>query len=76
MWDGLDKLLALQKLDLAIADLEARAQAIPKAIAALESRSAAARGALDAAKAKADVLNKDRRGKERDLVVASQLIKK
>jgi hypothetical protein len=76
MWNGLDKLLALQTLDLAIADLEARAQAIPKAIAALEGRSAAARGALDGAKAKADLLGKDRRGKERELDEASQQIKK
>jgi uncharacterized protein len=76
MWDGLDKLLELQKLDLTIARLDAQAQAIPRAINALEGRLAKAREALDAAKAKAELLNKDRRGKERELDEATQNTKK
>ncbi len=46
MWDGLDKLLELQQLDLAIAKRDAEARAIPKAIDALEGRLAKAREAL------------------------------
>ena len=76
MWDGLDKLLELQKLDLTIARLDAQAQAIPRAIDALEDRLAKAREALGAAKAKAELLNKDRRGKERELDEATQNTKK
>ena len=76
MWDGLDKLLELQKLDLTIARLDAQAQAIPRAIDALEGRLAKAREALGAAKAKAELLNKDRRGKERELDEATQNTKK
>jgi uncharacterized protein len=76
MWDGLDKLIDLQKLDLAIAKLDAEARAIPKAIDALEGRLANAREALDAAKAKADHLHKDRRAKERELEEITQGAKK
>jgi len=76
MWDGLDKLLELQKLDLTIARLDAQAQAIPRAIDALEGRLAKAREALGAAKAKAELLNKDRRGKESELDEATQNTKK
>ena len=76
MWNGLDKLLDLQKLDLTIAGLDAQAQAIPRAIDALEGRLAKAREALGAAKAKAELLNKDRRGKERELDEATQNTKK
>lgn len=76
MWDGLDRLIELQKLDLAIAKLEAEARAIPKAIDALEGRLAKARDTFDAANVQADQLQKDRRVKERDLEEASQNTKK
>jgi uncharacterized protein len=76
MWDGLDKLIDLQKLDLAIAKLDAEARAIPKAIDALEGRLAKARDAFDKAKAEADRLHKDRRAKERELEEIAQSAKK
>jgi hypothetical protein len=76
MWDGLDKLLELQKLDLAIAKLDGQARAIPQAIGALEGRLAKAREELEATKARADLLQKDRRAKERDLDEVSQNAKK
>jgi hypothetical protein len=76
MWNGLDKLLELQKLDVAIAKLEAEAQAIPKAIQGLEEKLARARSGLDAAKASAERLLQERRGKERDLDEANQAAKK
>ena len=71
MWNGLDKLIELQKLDVAIAKLEAEAQAIPQAIQALETKLVRARAALDAAKAAADKLQKERRGKELELEEAA-----
>ena len=76
MWDGLDKLIDLQKLDVAIAKLDAEVRAIPKAIDALEGRLAKAREALDAAKAQADHLHKNRRTKERELEEITQGAKK
>jgi predicted nucleic acid-binding Zn-ribbon protein len=76
MWDGLDKLLELQKLDLAIAKLESQARAIPLAIDALEGRLAKAREGLETTKTRADLLQKDRRAKERELDEVSQNAKK
>ncbi len=76
MWYGLDKLIELQKLDVAIAKLEAEAQAIPQAIQALEARLVQARAGLDAGKASADHLQKERRSKERELEEATQAAKK
>jgi predicted nucleic acid-binding Zn-ribbon protein len=76
MWDGLDKLLDLQKLDLAIAKLDAEVQAIPRAIDALEGRLATTREAFDKATATADRLQKDRRAKERELEEIAQGAKK
>jgi hypothetical protein len=76
MWNGLDKLIDLQKLDVAIAKLEAEAQAIPKVIQALETKLVHARAGLDAAKASADQLLKERRSKERDLEEVAQGAKK
>jgi predicted nucleic acid-binding Zn-ribbon protein len=76
MWDGLDKLIEIQKLDLAIAKLEAEARAIPKAIEALESRLAVAREAFDAAKGQSEQLQKDRRARERELEEVTQNAKK
>ena len=76
MWDGLDKLLELQKLDLAIAKLDGQARAIPQAIGALEGRLAKAREELEKTKAQADLLQKDRRAKERELDEVSQNAKK
>ncbi len=76
MWNGLDKLLELQRLDTAIAGLESQARAIPPAVQAVEARLTAARGRLDAAKAGADQIQKDRRAKERDLDECTQNTKK
>jgi hypothetical protein len=76
MWDGLDKLIELQKLDLAIAKLDAEARAIPKAIEALEGRLGKAREAFDMAKGRSDHLQKDRRAKERELEESAQNAKK
>jgi predicted nucleic acid-binding Zn-ribbon protein len=76
MWDGLDKLIELQKLDLAIATLDAEARAIPKAIEALEGRLGKAREAFDIAKGRSDQLQKDRRAKERELEESAQNAKK
>ena len=76
MWNGLDKLIDLQKLDVAIAKLEAEAQAIPQAIQALETKLVQARAGLDSAKASADHLLKERRSKERDLEEVAQGSKK
>jgi len=76
MWDGLDKLIELQKLDLAIAKLDAEARTIPKAIEALEGRLGKAREAFDIAKGRSDQLQKDRRAKERELEESAQNAKK
>ncbi|MBI4840875.1 MAG: hypothetical protein HY803_07350 [candidate division NC10 bacterium] len=67
MWNGLDKLLELQRLDQAIARLEAEGRAIPQEIQALEARLTEAGAGLDQAKAKADQIQKERRAKEREL---------
>lgn len=76
MWNGLDKLLELQRLDQAIARLEAEGRAIPQEIQALEARLTEARTGLDQAKAKADQIQKERRAKERELDEATINIKK
>jgi hypothetical protein len=76
MWNGLDKLLELQGLDVQIAKLETEARVIPAGIQALEATLTKARASLVAAKAKAEVLQKDRRAKERELDDAGQNIKK
>lgn len=76
MWDGLDKLIELQKLDVAIARLDAEVRAIPKALEALEGRLGKAREAFDGAKAHFDQLQKDRRAKERELEESAQNAKK
>jgi predicted nucleic acid-binding Zn-ribbon protein len=76
MWNGLDKLLELQGLDIQIAKFETEARVIPASIQALETALTKARASLEAAKAKAEVLQKDRRVKERDLEDAGQNIKK
>jgi len=76
MWNGLDKLIELQRQDVAIAKLDAEAQAIPKAIQLLESKLVESRATLDAARAAAEQLLKERRAKERELEEASQGAKK
>ena len=76
MWDGLDKLLELQKLDLTIAKLDAEARGIPKAIEALEGRLAKAREVFEIARLQADQLQKARRAKERELDETAQNAKK
>jgi predicted nucleic acid-binding Zn-ribbon protein len=76
MWNGLDKLLELQKLDSTIARLEAEARTIPQQIQTLEARLTAARATLDQVKAKADQIQKDRRAGERELDDATRNIKK
>jgi len=76
MWNGLDKLLELQKLDLAVARLDVDAREIPQQIQALESHLTGAKAGLDQAKAKADQIQKDRRAKERELDEATQNVKK
>ena len=76
MWNGLDKLLELQKLDLAVARLDVETREIPQQIQALESRLTGARAALDQAKGKADQIQKNRRAKERELDEAAQNVKK
>ncbi|MBI2560987.1 MAG: hypothetical protein HYW08_00955 [candidate division NC10 bacterium] len=76
MWNGLEKLLELQRLDQAIARLEAEGRAIPQEIQALEARLTEARAGLDQAKAKADQIQKERRAKERELDEATINTKK
>jgi len=76
MWNGLDKLLELQSLDIQIAKLEGEARSIPAAIQALDAKLTTTRAKLDAGKAKADQLQKERRSKERDLDEAGQNVKK
>jgi len=76
MWNGLDKLLELQSLDIQIAKLEADARAIPTAIQVLDAKLTTARAGLDAAKGKAEQLQKERRTKERELEEVGQNIKK
>jgi len=76
MWGGLDKLLELQKLDVELLKLDAEARAIPPVIAALEAQLTTARTGLDAAQAKAEQFQKERRAKERELEEATQHTKK
>ncbi len=76
MWNGLDKLLELQKLDLAVARLEADTRTIPQQIRELEARLTGARAGLDQAKARADQIQRERRAKERELDEATQNTKK
>jgi hypothetical protein len=76
MWDGLDRLIALQKLDVTIATMDSKARAIPRAIEALEGRLSKAREAFDAAKSRSDHLLKERRAKERELEEAAENAKK
>ena len=76
MWNGLDKLLELQKLDLRIARLEVEEREIPQQIQALQSRLSGAKAGLDQAKATADQIQKERRAKERELDEATQQVKK
>ncbi len=76
MWNGLEKLLELQKMDQAIARLEAEGRSIPQEIQALEALLTEARAGLDQAKAKADQIQKERRAKERELDEATINTKK
>ncbi len=76
MWNGLEKLIELQRLDLAVAKVDVESRAIPQEIQALEVRLTDARTGLEAAKARAEQLQKERRAKERDLDEAGLNIKK
>lgn len=76
MWNGLEKLIDLQRLDLAVAKVDVESRAIPQEIQALEVRLTDARTGLEAAKARAEQLQKERRAKERDLDEAGLNIKK
>ena len=67
MWNGLEELIELQRVDQAIGRLEAEARQIPLQIAALEADLGRARAAWDQAKAAAAALAKERRERERDL---------
>ncbi len=67
MWNGLDKLLELQRLDAHIARLDGEARAIPVAIQALENALGTAKAGAESARAEADQLQKMRRAKEREL---------
>jgi predicted nucleic acid-binding Zn-ribbon protein len=76
MWPGLDTLLDLQKLDLAIAALEAELAVIPKAVETVLGKQEKARQEFDAAKVKSEGTSKERRAKERELEEAAQNAKK
>ena len=76
MWLGLDKLLELQHLDLAIRKVESEVTVIPQTIATIEQRLAKSRQDLDAAKSTVDQLQKQRRTKERELDDLAQNTKK
>lgn len=76
MWNGLDKLIELQKQDVAIAHLDSEARAIPPAIQRLESALTQARAGLDAATARSEQLQKERRGKERELEETAEATRK
>jgi hypothetical protein len=76
MWNGLDKLLELQKLDLAISRLDVETREIPQQVQALQARLTGAKNVLDRAKVMAEQLQKERRAKERELDEATQNIKK
>jgi uncharacterized protein len=76
MWSDLDKLLELQRLDLAIARLDVESREIPQQIQALQARLAGAKAGLDHAKAEADQTQKERRAKERELDEATLNVRK
>jgi len=76
MWEGLEQLITLQELDLAIAKTDAALKAIPGQIQALEARLVQARSKLDQAKAEAEDLQKLRRAKERELEDFTHNLKK
>jgi predicted nucleic acid-binding Zn-ribbon protein len=76
MWNGLEKLIELQRLDQAVALLEGESQAIPQEIQALEVRLTGARTGRETAKNQSEQLQKERRGKERELDEAGLNIKK
>ena len=67
MWNGLEDLIELQRLDQAIARVDGEARQIPPQIAALEADVARARAAWDQAKAAAATFAKERRERERGL---------
>lgn len=67
MWDGLEVLIEVQRVDLQIAKLEAEAREIPVQIGHLEAQVREAKSVWDQARAAADQLLKQRRAKERDL---------
>ena len=67
MWNGLEELIALQRLDQTLARLEGEARQIPLQIAALEADRTRARAAWDQAKAAAAALAKERREREKEL---------
>jgi predicted nucleic acid-binding Zn-ribbon protein len=67
MWHGLEALIELQRMDQAIARLEAEARQIPLQIAALEADLGRARAAWDQGKATAAATAKERREREREL---------
>ena len=76
MWNGLDKLLELQKMDTTIARLEREVRVIPQQIQALEARLTGARASLNQSRTEADQIQKDRRAKERELDDVTLNIKK
>lgn len=76
MWPGLDTLLDLQKLDLAIGALEVELATIPKAIDTVQGRLEKARQEFEVAKGKTELTAKERRLKERELEEAAQNAKK
>ncbi len=67
MWQGLKQLIQLQQLDLAIGRKDVAVKAIPAQIQSLEENVKRAKAALDKAKVQADLLQKQRRDKEREL---------
>jgi hypothetical protein len=76
MWNGLENLLELQKLDIHIARVRAESQAIPGVVEGLEVKLAAARTRLDETKTRLEQIQKERRVKERELDEASLNTKK
>jgi predicted nucleic acid-binding Zn-ribbon protein len=76
MWNGLEKLIELQRLDQALAKLEGESQVIPQEIQALDLRLTGARTGLETARSRSDQLQKERRAKERELDEAGLNIKK
>jgi len=76
MWNGLEKLIELQRLDLAISKADGESRAIPQEIQELEVRLTGARSGLEVAKTRAEQLQKERRAKERELDEAGLSIKK